>query len=87
MSVGWAKAGAAPKARTTAAVLKSWRRAGFIGALLIGLYALLFVLLSLEDLSLVIGSVMLFVALATVMYLTRNINWVERPAGPEPSAT
>ena len=71
----------------SAAVLKSWRRAGFIGALLIGLYALLFVLLSLEDLSLVIGSVMLFVALATVMYLTRNINWVERPAGPEPSAT
>ena len=32
----------------SAAVLKSRRRAGFIGALLIGLYALIYVLLSLE---------------------------------------
>ena len=48
----------------SAAVLKSWRRAGFIGALLVGLYAVLYVLLSLEAYSLLIGSLMLFVALA-----------------------
>ncbi len=59
----------------SAAVLKSWRRAGFIGVLLTGLYAVLYVLLSLEAYSLLIGSLMLFAALAAVMYLTRNLNW------------
>ena len=48
----------------SAAVLKSWRRAAFIGALLVGLYAVLYVLLSLEAFSLLIGSLMLFAALA-----------------------
>ena len=59
----------------SAAVLKSWRRSRFIGALLIGLYALLFVLLNLEAWSLLIGAVLLFVALAGVMYATRNVDW------------
>jgi inner membrane protein len=59
----------------SAAVLKSWRRAGFIGALLAALYGVLYVLLSLEAYSLLIGSLMLFFALAAVMYLTRNIEW------------
>ena len=59
----------------SAAVLKSWKRARFIGALLVGLYALLFVLLNLEAWSLMIGSVLLFVALAGVMYATRNVDW------------
>lgn len=59
----------------SAAVLKSRRRAGFIGALLVGLYALIYVLLSLEAFSLMIGSVLLFLALAAVMYATRNLDW------------
>jgi inner membrane protein len=59
----------------SAAVLKSWGRARFIGALLVGLYALLFVLLNLEAWSLLIGSVLLFAALAGVMYATRNVDW------------
>lgn len=59
----------------SAAVLKSWRRARFVGALLVGLYALLFVLLNLEAWSLLIGSVLLFTALAGVMYATRNVDW------------
>jgi inner membrane protein len=59
----------------SAAVLKGWRRAGFMGALLVGLYAALFVLLNLEALSLLIGSVLLFAALAGVMYATRRIDW------------
>ena len=59
----------------SAAVLKSWRRAGFIGGLLAGLYAVLYILLSLEAYSLLIGALMLFVALAAVMYVTRNLNW------------
>ncbi|MCP5396548.1 MAG: cell envelope integrity protein CreD [Sphingomonadaceae bacterium] len=59
----------------SAAVLGSWGRARFIGALLLGLYALLYVLLSLEAWSLMIGSVLLFFALAGVMYATRKIDW------------
>jgi inner membrane protein len=70
----------------SAAVLKSWRRAGFIGVLLAGLYALLYVLLSLEAYSLLIGSVLLFVALAAVMYATRNLNWGGGTAEEEAAA-
>jgi inner membrane protein len=59
----------------SAAVLASWRRAAFIGALLAGLYAVLYILLSLEAFSLLIGSLLLFAALAGVMYATRQIDW------------
>jgi inner membrane protein len=69
----------------SAAVLKSWRRAAYVGGLLTGLYVVLYVLLSLEAYSLLIGSLMLFAALAGVMYLTRNLNWGARdPAAQEP---
>jgi inner membrane protein len=59
----------------SAAVLGSWRRAWFIGGLLVGLYAVLYILLSLEAFSLLIGSLLLFAALAGVMYATRRIDW------------
>ena len=60
----------------SAAVLKSWKRAGYIGGLLTALYAVLYILLSLEAYSLLIGSLMLFAALAGVMYVTRKLDWV-----------
>ena len=59
----------------SAAVLRSRRRAGAIVMLLGTLYATLYLLLSLEAYSLVIGSVLLFAALAAVMYLTRSLDW------------
>ncbi len=59
----------------SAAVLGGWRRASMIGGMLTGLYATLYVLLSLEAWSLIIGSLLLFAALAAVMYATRNIEW------------
>jgi inner membrane protein len=59
----------------SAAVLKSWMRARFIGGLLVGLYATLYVLLNLEAYSLIIGSLLLFVVLAVVMWATRAIDW------------
>jgi len=62
----------------SSAVLGSRRRAGFIAALLVALYGVLYVLLSLEAYSLLIGSLMLFAALAAVMYLTRGIDWARR---------
>ena len=61
-----------------AAVLRSWRRAAYIGALLVGLYAVLYILLSLEAYSLLIGSLLLFAALAGVMFATRSIDWGAR---------
>ena len=59
----------------SAAVLKSWIRARIIGGLLIGLYAVLYTLLNLEAYSLLIGSLLLFAALAIVMWATRKIEW------------
>jgi inner membrane protein len=69
----------------SAAVLGTWRRARFIGVLLVGLY----VLLNLEAWSLVIGSVLLFAALAGVMYATRGVDWgsVGKRVEPGPAAT
>jgi inner membrane protein len=62
----------------SAAVLRSWRRAAYVGGLLTALYAVLYVLLSLEAYSLLIGALMLFVALAFVMYVTRRLDWSGR---------
>ena len=68
----------------SAAVLGSWRRGFVIGGLLIALYAVLYILLGLEAFSLLIGSVLLFIALAGVMYATRRIDWTG--TAPQPSA-
>ncbi|HXH52612.1 MAG TPA: cell envelope integrity protein CreD [Sphingomicrobium sp.] len=70
----------------SAAVLKSWRRAWYIGGLLTALYAVLYILLSLEAFSLLIGSLLIFVALAGVMYGTRQIDWSGRQRGVEEPA-
>jgi inner membrane protein len=70
----------------SAAVLGTWTRAAFIGGLLIGLYAVLYILLSLEAFSLLIGSLLLFAALAGVMYATRRIDWGAKTRAPEQAA-
>jgi inner membrane protein len=57
------------------AVLGSWARAGVIGAILTALYAYLYVLLQMDDYALITGSITLFLALAVLMYVTRNIDW------------
>ena len=59
----------------SAAVLKSWQRGAVIGGILAGLYAMLYILLSLEDYSLLIGSLLLLAALAGTMYVTRRLDW------------
>ncbi len=65
------------------AVLKSGQRALVLFGLLLGLYGFLYVLLQLEDYALLLGSLVLLVALAVVMYVTRNVNW--RSVGPATS--
>ncbi|MDR1123257.1 MAG: cell envelope integrity protein CreD [Elusimicrobiota bacterium] len=52
---------------------KVWYAAAGLGAL----YIYLYVLLQLEDLSLIFGTLGLFAGIAAVMYATRNINWYE----------
>ncbi|MEM1133129.1 MAG: cell envelope integrity protein CreD [Pseudomonadota bacterium] len=59
----------------SAAVLGGAKRALFVGGILTGLYALLYVLLNMEAYALLVGSLLLFVALALVMYVTRNVDW------------
>jgi inner membrane protein len=56
-------------------VLRSFSRAGAIGAGLGGLYLYLYVLLQLEDYALVLGSLGLFALLAAAMALTRRVDW------------
>ena len=67
----------------SAAVLKSWRRAWLIGGLMVALYVVLYILLNLEAFSLLIGSLLLFAALAGVMYGTRRIDWSARTGEAE----
>jgi inner membrane protein len=59
----------------SASVLSSWRRASLIGGMLAALYGAIYILLSLEAYSLLIGSLLIFVALAGVMYVTRRLDW------------
>jgi inner membrane protein len=56
-----------------AAVLLQWRRAALIGTLQSATYAILYVVLRLEDYALLTGTVALFVALAALMFFTRSL--------------
>jgi inner membrane protein len=44
---------------------------------LIALYAFMFVIIRSQDFALLIGSLALFIILAAVMYLSKNIDWYE----------
>ncbi len=67
----------------SAAVLGSWKRAGFMAAMLTGLYGVLYILLNAETYSLVSGSMLLFAALAAIMYGTRQVDWSKTKLTPE----
>ena len=57
----------------TGAAIRSWSRAAVVLVLLTTLYTLLFSLLHLEDYALLMGTVLLLVVVAVLMYLTRNL--------------
>lgn len=57
------------------AILKSTGRAAIVGGLILLLYGYLYSLLVNQDYALLAGSVGLFLMLATVMFLTRKIDW------------
>lgn len=79
-SFAYLAAGAATVALTglyAASVLKSRVRGFAAGAALSAIYGLLFFLLGEEDYALLTGSVALFLALATTMFVTRGIDWYQ----------
>jgi inner membrane protein len=59
----------------SAKVLHSVKRACIVAVGLALVYAFLFVILRLQDLSLLVGTAGLFLVLAIVMFVTRNIDW------------
>ncbi|MDR2452203.1 MAG: cell envelope integrity protein CreD, partial [Candidatus Accumulibacter sp.] len=58
-----------------AGAFDAWRPAFAFGAGLTGLYAMLYVILQLEDKALLMGSLLLFAALAAIMLGTRRFDW------------
>jgi len=56
-------------------ILKNIKFPLFIGASLTVLYTFIFVIIQLENYALLVGSVGLFVILASVMYASRQIDW------------
>ncbi len=56
-------------------ILREKRFVAIEGGILLFLYAFIYILLQLEDYALFIGSVGLFVILATIMYLSRKVDW------------
>lgn len=57
------------------AILRSLKMSLFIAGLLSMLYVFIFVIIQLEDLALLIGSIGVFVILGLVMYFSRKIDW------------
>ena len=52
-----------------------------IGAGLVGVYTFLYITLRQQDYALLMGAIALFVLLATVMYVTRKVDWYARDQG------
>jgi inner membrane protein len=58
-----------------ASLFKNAKAAGMLAAIMTLFYGFIFVIIQLEDLSLMVGSVALFIVVATLMYFSRKINW------------
>ncbi len=67
-------------------VLGGWRRGVAFSVKLAMLYGVLYGLLLSEDNALMLGSFLLFVALAAIMVLTRRIDWYQLGAGEKGNA-
>jgi inner membrane protein len=61
----------------SAKILQAKKRTFTMAGMLVILYSFLYILLQLDQYSLILGSIALFIVLASVMYLTRNVNWYE----------
>ena len=61
-------------------ITKQTRITMILGSLLVALYGFLYTLLIQEDYALLVGSIGLFIILAAIMYISRNIRWYADPA-------
>lgn len=66
-------------------VLQSGRRTGIIAGALTVVFVYLYIVLQMQDYSLLFGTTALFIMLAIVMYATRNLDWSSKKPriGPE----
>jgi inner membrane protein len=58
-----------------ASILKDRKAAGLFSLILAIFYLFIYVIIQLEDLALMIGSIALFMIVAILMYFSRKINW------------
>ena len=68
------------------AIFSEWRLALVVGGLLALFYGYFYVLLQLEAYALLVGSLGLLLTLATVMYLSRRVDWYGDAGEPEAAA-
>jgi inner membrane protein involved in colicin E2 resistance len=86
LAPGWAYVGAAFASSLlivlySVSILHSWLRASSIAVLLTVEHSVLYVVLRMEDYALLAGTAALFVALAGVMFFTRNVDWFSQESG------
>ncbi len=67
-------------------LLKSKKPALVFGAILSIFYSFIFVIIQLQDFSLIFGSVGLFIIIATMMYLSTKLNWETKSASELPQS-
>ncbi len=63
------------------ALLGSTMKSAMVGGLMFAIYGFMLVLLSLQEYSLLLGSIASFVALAIIMFATRNVEWSRKKGG------
>lgn len=61
----------------TRAIMRSWPRCLVFSGVLAAVYGYLYLLLDLEEISLLVGSIGLFVLLSVVMFIPRKLNSAE----------
>ncbi|MDH6356287.1 cell envelope integrity protein CreD [Parabacteroides sp. PF5-9] len=66
----------------TKSIFNNWKQIGLLTFTLCLLYLFLYVVLQLEDIALLIGSVGLFIILAVIMYCSRKISWYKQEELP-----
>ncbi len=71
----------------TKSIFKNMMQTGILTGFLTILYIFLYVILQLEDIALLIGSIGLFIILGIIMYFSRKISWYKPVEKKEPKET
>lgn len=67
----------------SAAILRTWTRAGVIAGMLAAVHSVLYIVLRMEAYALLAGTAALFAALGAVMFFTRNVDWYAEDTAPK----